>query len=66
MYLIRRKIKALAELKISFAFSEKNYLKIPAFKFFPCHYMKQYLVLNVLFYLKTYFPDVLHVTALLF
>ena len=28
--------------------------------------MKQYLVLNVLFYLKTYFPDVLHVTALLF
>ena len=66
MYLIRTKIKALAELKIPFAFSEKNYLKIPAFKFFPCHYMKQYLVLNVLFYLKTYFPDVLHVTALLF
>ena len=66
MYLIRTKIKALAELKISFALSEKNCLKIPAFKFFPCHYMKQYLVLNVLFYLKTYFPDVLHVTALLF
>ena len=34
MYLIRTKIKALSELKISFAFSEKNYLKIPAFKFF--------------------------------